>query len=297
MEKDRVIKAGGPPTPDTPCPADPCLTLSEYAQQPHHYLTSNTTLLLLPGDHALSVNFTMENVSEFEIHAEQLSSHVENQAVKIVCKGSVSFVFRNISHLTLHSLAFDSCGKYSDEYVQLNSSINYQTAYGISILSGENTSITNCLFQDSIGSALGVFHSSLVLRGSNSFTHNCKGCSNKSCICLGGGIYTDNSILLFTGNNTFRDSSSRVSGGIFAYYSTLIFNGDSSFRNNSAEVGGGGIFAHFSTLNITGNCIFSDNLAEYGGGIQSWYSNVTASGNSTFRNNTAKQNGGTIHAQ
>jgi len=36
------------PTPDTPCPADPCLTLSQYAEQPHHYLTSNTTLLTPP---------------------------------------------------------------------------------------------------------------------------------------------------------------------------------------------------------------------------------------------------------
>ena len=47
-------------TPDASCPAYSCLTLSEYAQQPHHYLTSNTTLLLLPGNHVLSVNFTVE---------------------------------------------------------------------------------------------------------------------------------------------------------------------------------------------------------------------------------------------
>ena len=54
-------------TPSTSCPSDPCLTLSEYTQQPLHYLTSNTTLLLLPGDHVLSTNFTVENVSGFEI--------------------------------------------------------------------------------------------------------------------------------------------------------------------------------------------------------------------------------------
>ena len=33
------------PTANTLCPVGPCLTLSEYAQQTHHYLTSNTTLL------------------------------------------------------------------------------------------------------------------------------------------------------------------------------------------------------------------------------------------------------------
>ena len=41
--------------------------ISEYAQQPNHYLTSNSTLLLLPGDNALSVNFAVKNVSHFEI--------------------------------------------------------------------------------------------------------------------------------------------------------------------------------------------------------------------------------------
>jgi len=157
------------PIPDASCHAYPCLTLSQYAQQPHHYLTSNTTLLLLPGDHVLSVNFTVENVSNFEVHAAQLFSHAENQAVKILCKGYIGFIFRNISHLTLHSLMFDSCGKYADEYIQRNSSIHYHSAYGISIHSGEDTEITNCSFQNSIGTALGVFSTSLDLRGSNSF--------------------------------------------------------------------------------------------------------------------------------
>jgi len=197
------------PNPDASCPADPCLTLSQYAQQPHHYLTSNTTLLLLPGDHILSVNFRVENVSDIEINTAQLFSHAENQAVRVVCKGYVGFIFRNISHLTLHSLMFDSCGKYTDERVRINFRIYHRTAHGISIHSGENTKITNCSFRDSIGTALGVFSSRLDLRGSNSFMSNCRRCSsrNQTCICLGGGIHANTSILLFKGNHTFRDSS------------------------------------------------------------------------------------------
>ena len=127
------------PTPDTPCPADPCLTLSQYAQQAHHFFTSKTTLLLLPGDHVLSVNFTVENVSNFEVHPAQLFSHAENQAVKIVCQGLVGFTFHNVSHVTLHGLTFNSCGKHSVEYLQLTNSHNYRTAYGISIHSAEDT--------------------------------------------------------------------------------------------------------------------------------------------------------------
>ena len=151
------------PTANTPCPANPCLTLSEYAQQTHHWLTSNTTLLFLPGEHVLSVNFTVENVSDFEIYAQQTSSADGDTASgsRIVCQGLVGFTFRHISHVTVHGLTFNSCGKGA-----VGHRYNYLTAYGVSVYLGQDIRILNCLFQDSIGTALGVFYSSLVLKGS-----------------------------------------------------------------------------------------------------------------------------------
>ena len=274
-------------TPDASCPADPCLTLSQYAQQPYHYLTSNTTLLLLPGNHVLSVNFTVKKVSDFEIRSALLSSPAESQVVKIVCKGFVGFTFRNISKLAFHSLTFDSCGKGSVEYSRLTNSADYQTAYGIFVHSGEHTKITNCSFQENV---------SLDLRGSNSFMNNCR-CSNRNhtCICLGGGIHANTSILLFNGNNSFRDNLAEFGGGMFAYYSTVTFNGYSTFRNNSAEVNAEGLFVWHSTVNFSGNCTFTDSSAKQdAGGIQLWYSNVMASGIINFRNNAAKRFGGGI---
>ena len=182
------------PTANTPCPADPCLTLSEYAQQTHHWLTSNTTLLFLPGDHVLSVNFTVENVSDFEIYAQQTSSADDHTASgsRIVCQGLVGFIFIHISNMTVQSLTFNSCGKGAVGYTDLD----YLTNYGMSFLGGQDIRIFNCLFQDSVGTALGVFYSSLVLKGSNSFTNNCRGCYDRkrTCICLGGGIHTYASI-------------------------------------------------------------------------------------------------------
>ena len=79
------------PTSDTTCPAEPCLTLSEYAQQPHQYLTPNLTLLLQPGDHVLSVNFTVENVSSFEICAQLFSPTNNHPKSRVVCIGFVGF--------------------------------------------------------------------------------------------------------------------------------------------------------------------------------------------------------------
>ena len=155
-----------PTTPSTSCPADSCSTLSEYAQQLPQNLTSNTTLLLLPGSHVLSVSFTVENVNGFEILSY---APTDSHATMIVCQGFVGFAFRNISHVTMRGLTIDSCGKGADGY-------NYPTAYGMSIHSVQYSSIANCSFQDSIGTALGVFYSSLDLRGSNHFTGNCRRC-------------------------------------------------------------------------------------------------------------------------
>jgi len=126
------------PTPSTSCPSDPCLTLSEYIQQPLHYLTSNTTLLLLPGNHVLSTNFTVENVSGFEIMS---FAPADSQATRVVCQGLVGFSFQNISHLAMHGLTINSCGKGSFIYLY-----PYYGMYGVLVDSVLDTSISNCSF-------------------------------------------------------------------------------------------------------------------------------------------------------
>ena len=145
------------PTPSTPCPADPCFTLSEYAQQHLHYITSTSTLLLLPGDHVLSVNFTVENVSGFEI-LSSADSHAT-----IVCQGLVGLSFRNIAHVAMHGLTINSCGMGAVIF-------SFPTTYGVSVHSVSEARISNCSFQESVGTALGVFHSNVDLKGSNNFT-------------------------------------------------------------------------------------------------------------------------------
>lgn len=43
------------PTTGTLCPEDgvPCFNLSEYSAKPDNYFASNSTLILLPGNHSL----------------------------------------------------------------------------------------------------------------------------------------------------------------------------------------------------------------------------------------------------
>ena len=270
------------PVSSTPCPAETCFTLSEYAHQLPNYLSSNTTLLLLPGDHLLSVNLAVENVSVFEI----LSS-TEKHVTKILCQGLVGLSFRNISHMAVKGLMINSCGKGAVIY-------SYPTSYGVSVHSVLDTSISNCSFQDSVGTALGVFHSSLDLSGNNYFTSNCTRCGGYTynCFCIGGGIFASMSTLMFTGNSTFRANSAKSGGGINVQNSTVNFSGNNTFGNNSAWFGGG-IFAIYNAfMTFTGNSIFRANSAKSGGGIYVQNSTVDFIGNSTFGNNSAWNGGG-----
>ena len=276
------------PTPSASCAADPCFTLSEYAQQLPHNLTSNTTLLLLPGDHVLSVNFTVENVNRFKILS---SAHVDSHETRIVCQGLVGFSFTNISHVTMYGLTINSCGKGA----VVDGS---PTTYGVSVRSVLDTSITDCSFQDSVGTALEVLDSSLDMRGSNHFTSNCRRCfeRNYTCLCFGGGISASMSTLMLIGNSTFRVNSATLGGGIAAEYSVLNLTGNATFEKNTAE-DGGGIYAYNSTLNFNGSSTFGSNSAVIGGGIEALYSTlINFNGNSIFGNNSANYGAG-IHAE
>ena len=280
------------PTHDAQCPVSPCLTLSEYAQQPHRYLISNATLVLLPGNHLLYVNFTVENVGDFGIYAQQYS--LNQSHAMITCMGLVGFTFRNTSNVTVHGLTFNSCGKKATGYCSSCEYTQYLTAYGMSIDLGKNLEISNCSFQDSIGTALGVFYSRLDLKGSNSFVNNCRGCPNRNyaCTCLGGGMFTNTSTLIIAGNTTFTDNTAEYGGGITACSSTLQYTGNITFRNNTAAYGGG-INVLNTTLNFTGDCTFRDSSALHsGGGINTKYSTLNFDGNCTFKNNLALCGGG-----
>ena len=136
------------PTHDALCPVSPCLTLSEYAQQPHNYLISNNTLVLLPGDHVLNEDFVVENVSNFGIYAQLYSPTHGHAACKITCMGLVGFTFRNTSNVTVHGLTFTSCG---NDAISNHECTQYLTTYyGMSIVLGKNMKITNFTFQDSV---------------------------------------------------------------------------------------------------------------------------------------------------
>ena len=91
------------PTPDTPCPSEPCLTLSENAQGTGPLIASNTTMVFLPGDYN-----GITNVTTFTMVGD--STTLADITRNIVCTGPAAFIFQNISYLKIHALERSYCG-------------------------------------------------------------------------------------------------------------------------------------------------------------------------------------------
>ena len=116
------------PTPDTPCPGEPCHTLSQYTELYFKNPSSNTTLVFLPGDHTLNDTTVVVGtgnswrtktvvLQEFNYPYPSLTllgspSSLPEVSSRIVCTWPAEFVFSGITDLYISALAFISCGHY-----------------------------------------------------------------------------------------------------------------------------------------------------------------------------------------
>ena len=268
-----------------------CTTLSKYAQETEQYFTSYTTMVFLPGDHALDTNITVANVSRLTMHGESSSS---NKAT-VVCSGLVGLSFTSIVDIKIHSLTFTSCSR---RYTLTLGLVYHAAMY---LQSTQDAELVNCSFHDNNGTAISVTSTNIYLVGNTKFTHN-RACGS---IVLGGGIIALNSNLTFTGNTTFLDNSAipgqcpfaysgsfAVGGGaIFTVNKTVLsFSGTSNFIGNSGDRRGGAIYASYnSVLNLNGTSNFINNSAYLGGAIHTGINGkMTLNGTIYFLNNGVK---------
>ena len=312
------------PNSTTPCDNEPCFTVSEYVKNHSKYFnTSNITLQFLPGDHTLDSNLTIADIQQLNIVGNTTSLTPS----RVECTGfNVGFEFRNISEVRVRDMTFTFCGRLHTIYIVRSRSVYYAVRFE----SVEHIEAVDCVFHDNYGTALGIFNSRAAFSGNNTFSNNCRRCSDSGecqySICYGGGIYVEasganfsgittfdgnydsgicawnNSDVSFSGSTTFKENSAvRNGGGINAEDSSdLSFSGNTTFKENSAEWYGGGIYAEDnSDVSFSGNTTFKENSAElYGGGILAWNnSDVSFSGNTTFKENSAVRNGGGINAE
>ena len=133
------------------CPhnSNHCTTLSKYAQEAKVYLTSNTTMVFLPGDHTLDTNITVANVTRLTMCGESSSG---NRAT-VICSGPVGLSFTSIVNFKIHSLTFTSCNRL----LKSDFGVDYDPLYAaLGLQSTQYDELVNCSFHDNPGTVFVV---------------------------------------------------------------------------------------------------------------------------------------------
>ena len=321
------------PTESAPCPAEFCLTLSQFNASPNKYLQVDTTLFLLPGNHVLESDLAISSVAKFQM----LSITLDN--VNITCEQSARIIFHDSKEVNVSGIKFLGCVENSVKFVE-----KFELRDS-SFIGQENVN----------GTALHIVESSANLIR-NTFAYN-RGSKSHSVRCndtaggyrrrkvyykyvtvkAGGAIVSNRSKILIT-HSKFERNSAQVGGVIFSKCQSHITILDSIFENNHATpVGsmhgdcelcltGGGVVhiendcsltlehskfftnraqyfgstidaLHAENAAITiDNCTFDSNKAKYGGVVNVFgtYRTVITITSSEFRNNQAEKDGAVV---
>ena len=93
------------PSPDIPCPKDPCLTLSRFAANSSN-CTGNVSLIFLPGHHSLDSMLKVSGADNFSMKTRD-----NNKLVTINCKShSGRFVINETTYASIKCLHLNGCG-------------------------------------------------------------------------------------------------------------------------------------------------------------------------------------------
>ena len=96
------------PLPSDPCPMEPCFSLSQFAiacNSTNYLNTTNTTLVLQPGNHNLESQFFLANVSTISMLA---NSTLSSDSV-ITCHHYAKFELVGVSNVYMSGLKFIGC--------------------------------------------------------------------------------------------------------------------------------------------------------------------------------------------
>ena len=98
------------PSPSVHCPSTlesvPCLTLSQFLNTSSAYISFNTTLIFLSGNHSLDPELVVNNVSTFSMLSNSVSS---SNTVLLICGYNGAFIFESINSVHISGLTFFEC--------------------------------------------------------------------------------------------------------------------------------------------------------------------------------------------
>ena len=238
------------PTNESACPQQPCHTLEHYAHRWQFYLTSNTIMKFLPGEHVLKGDWStlfLVNVSNLTLigNNDMITSNfgIPEATSRISCKqGKSCFSFYNVNKLSIVRLSFSDCG----------GSIFHTTLLMLRVY---NLVVDGVTVQNSIGSGLLGF--SILGRSSISYsaflfnTHSAgfpggnvifsyKGPSNCSNVTETFTLSINSSWMMF--GNATQPGKTAAAGGLSVALFQSCFNMNIHIHNTTMKenVGGNG---------------------------------------------------------
>lgn len=279
------------PSLDTPCPekgVPNCMTLSQYAEKAVSYFSPNTTLFLLPGNHTLDRNLTLNGLHYLHIETYlKLSSNNSSMSdvshSVVICSEKVKINIYYIDNAYISGITAVGCDQFFftslDKFTLTNSYIvgNKNRHGGILVSDVTEVLITECLFSANTGLVTTPINNNLHAGGALVFVNNkfisiTKSYFYNNSVCNTHSLYSSSSIM-----------SAAYGGALYVYMSTIQVDG-TTFINNTASDLGGAIYVLRSDIAFT-NCNMSYNQANQGGTIYADVSSIVRINNSIFRNN------------
>ena len=240
-----------------------CLTLTEYAQN-SSIIHSQTKLVLDPGVHNLSSNFTVRNAFNFEITAGGGSI--------IDCGQNAAFTFENVTYLTVKNLHFVSCGegnnpgvKVSDvSYLYLaNVTFSSSTTGALYISNSHNLTLQDLSVLNNLDSASTIVqfeNSEIKFIGTTTISNNSIKELNETCSSnlLKRPVFQIKGCRVILRNLLVNNNTSPH--GVLRMIKSELINSSGSWKLEHNRVMLGGSLSLESTrARFVGNFLFTDN--------------------------------------
>ena len=285
------------PSPHTPCPpgeGGPCLTLSQYAFKPNSYFSLNTTMILLPGNHTLSQNFSLfqHDYVAFLTNDTLLEPH-QSLPVVITCINGANLQFLNINTVFLQELNTVGCenGIVSvEKFTLINSRIQGQNKSGTGlVINGvDEGNIVNTHFVlNTEGSFIPTSDADFILSaGGAVIIHNSR-VIIQDCFFLNNSVTAVPVIMNSTRSN---QTVVNIVGGAVSIQTSYVTINNSLFLYNSANKSclmshngnkmkcsgaGGALFVEQSSLQVIDSVFTSNTAFAQGGTIAAINSNIS----------------------
>ena len=301
------------PSRSIPCAAEFCFTLSHFASSTSKSLSSNTTVIFLPGNHTLDISISLTS-SASNVHFMASSS----LGAQIICSRSSRFEFISTKAVSINGLVFLDCtgNRFTSvSWISIENcsffSLDKSSASTATLVIDKSTfGMIHCVFfMDNAklnhtveaGGAIAVTHSNVTITWSTFDGNSAE---------VGGAIFCDmdskmmiNSSV-FTSNHIVTSSKNAFHGGclhsrnctITVHNCTFDGNNASGYDGGVMSIGQHGDFQSLNSMYITSST-FRNNYAANGGALVVHQGSEVVIIECEFIENKAEINGGSISVQ